>query len=321
MEIKWLEDFLTLAQTRNFSRASEERNVTQPAFSRRIRALEGWLGVALFDRRTYPVTLTEEGRAFRETAESMVSSLYADRAQFQQSVHVNRPDLRIAAATTLNLNFIPDWLHGLEPHTGHFTTHIFTQNFHDMVHHLAEGEIDLVLQYAHSDVPLLFEASRFDSRVLAFEPMLLVSPTAEDGTARYDPAFEGETQNFPFMGYSPDGYFAGVEQLLFQRNGTTPEVFQRLGESPTSEVLKRMALRYGALTMLPESCARDALERGELIGVGGPEWQVSLEIRLFRLRDTRRSAVRKLWAALDQQAQAFAKTFEVKGKHRVLHER
>lgn len=314
METKWLEDFLTLAQTRNFSRASEERNVTQPAFSRRIRALESWLGVALFDRRTYPVTLTDEGRAFRETAESIVSSLYADRAQFQQSVHVNRPDLRIAAATTLNLNFIPDWLHGLEPLTGHFTTHIFTQNFHDMVHHLAEGEIDLVLQYAHSDVPLLFEASRFDSRVLTFEPMLLVSPTAEDGTALYDPASPDEAQGFPFMGYSPDGYFAGVEQLLLRRNRATPVVFRRLGESPTSEVLKRMALRYRAMTLLPESCARDALDRGELIGVGGPEWQVSLEVRLFSLRETRRSSVRKLWAALDQQARIFAEESGVAGR-------
>ena len=44
MEIKWLEDFVTLADTSSFSRAAELRNVTQPAFSRRIKQLEGWLG-------------------------------------------------------------------------------------------------------------------------------------------------------------------------------------------------------------------------------------------------------------------------------------
>ncbi|HEY5789464.1 MAG TPA: LysR family transcriptional regulator, partial [Gammaproteobacteria bacterium] len=40
MEFKLLEDFVCLARTGNFSRAAEERNVTQPAFSRRIRQLE-----------------------------------------------------------------------------------------------------------------------------------------------------------------------------------------------------------------------------------------------------------------------------------------
>ena len=53
MNLIWLEDFLALASTGNFSRA-EERHMTQPAFSRRIRALEEWLGVVLIDRTTHP---------------------------------------------------------------------------------------------------------------------------------------------------------------------------------------------------------------------------------------------------------------------------
>jgi DNA-binding transcriptional LysR family regulator len=40
MELIWFEDYLALAETLNFSRAAELRHVTQPAFSRRIRALE-----------------------------------------------------------------------------------------------------------------------------------------------------------------------------------------------------------------------------------------------------------------------------------------
>ena len=40
MEIRWLEDFITLARTRHFSRAAEAQNVTQPTFSRRIKLLE-----------------------------------------------------------------------------------------------------------------------------------------------------------------------------------------------------------------------------------------------------------------------------------------
>ena len=65
MNLFWLEDFLALAATGNFSRAAEERHMTQPAFSRRIRALEEWLGTELFDRSSQPARLTEAGEWFR----------------------------------------------------------------------------------------------------------------------------------------------------------------------------------------------------------------------------------------------------------------
>ena len=68
MEIKWLEDFLALASTLNFSKAADERHVTQSAFSRRIRQLEAWLGATLVDRATYPSRLTEAGQALQHPA-------------------------------------------------------------------------------------------------------------------------------------------------------------------------------------------------------------------------------------------------------------
>src|ERR1700730_18040294 len=61
METKWLEDFLCLAETRNFARAASDRHITQSAFSRRIMALEEWLGVNLVDRSLHPATLTSAG--------------------------------------------------------------------------------------------------------------------------------------------------------------------------------------------------------------------------------------------------------------------
>ena len=58
MNLSWLDDFAALAASGNFSRAADERHMTQPAFSRRVRALEEWLGVDLFDRSSQPAKLT-----------------------------------------------------------------------------------------------------------------------------------------------------------------------------------------------------------------------------------------------------------------------
>jgi DNA-binding transcriptional LysR family regulator len=79
MELKWLEDFVSVAKLPNFSHAARARYATQPALSRRVKALEHWYGVALLDRSTYPVTLTEAGRDLfcRSPSRSLRTSIAA----------------------------------------------------------------------------------------------------------------------------------------------------------------------------------------------------------------------------------------------------
>ncbi len=111
MELKWIEDFLSLAETRSFSRSAEARAVTQSAFSRRIRSLEVWLGTALLDRSTYPITLTADGRQFLETAEEVVRLLTLSRADFRaRSDGAGLPVVTITALHSLCLSFLPRWL-------------------------------------------------------------------------------------------------------------------------------------------------------------------------------------------------------------------
>ena len=76
MDQKLLEDFLSLYRHKSFSHAAQERNVTQPAFSRRIRALEEWLGVVLFDRTALPIRLTAQGEQFLPVARDIVERTY-----------------------------------------------------------------------------------------------------------------------------------------------------------------------------------------------------------------------------------------------------
>ena len=75
MQLKWLEDFITLAQERSFTRAAELRHVTHPAFGRRIRALEAWAGTPLVKRGGGPVTLTAAGASFLETAAELAAEM------------------------------------------------------------------------------------------------------------------------------------------------------------------------------------------------------------------------------------------------------
>lgn len=72
MNRRQLEYAVRLAEVRSFSQLGSELNITQPALSKQIGALEQELGVKLFDRSTSPLTLTPAGAYFIEEAKRMV---------------------------------------------------------------------------------------------------------------------------------------------------------------------------------------------------------------------------------------------------------
>jgi LysR family transcriptional regulator, hypochlorite-specific transcription factor HypT len=118
MEIKWLLDFQSLAETQNFSRSAEARATTQPAFSRRIRALEQWLGATLVDRSKQPVSLTPAGKEFRLVAVEVLSRLYQAREEIRLIGQSEASTISVAATHSLSLTFFPNLIREIEGKVG-----------------------------------------------------------------------------------------------------------------------------------------------------------------------------------------------------------
>ena len=93
MDIRWLGDFLDLAETNNFTRTADRRHITQPALSRRIQSLENWVGEPLIDRSTKPIRLTPAGVRFRPTALDLFRKAMAVKERSKLSVAVKDGDL------------------------------------------------------------------------------------------------------------------------------------------------------------------------------------------------------------------------------------
>ena len=110
MELQWIDDFLALCQTRNFTRAAKARCTTQSAYSRRIQRLEEWLGAALVYREARPTTLTPAGEEFLTRAHRLREDMFdARRAVLSASSHFKKA-LRICTTNTLASTFLSEWL-------------------------------------------------------------------------------------------------------------------------------------------------------------------------------------------------------------------
>lgn len=73
MEISYLHEFLVLANTLNFTKASTTLHMSQPTLSRHIAELENQIGSPLFVRTTNSVRLTDSGRMLYEKANLLLS--------------------------------------------------------------------------------------------------------------------------------------------------------------------------------------------------------------------------------------------------------
>ncbi|MNQ72450.1 DNA-binding transcriptional regulator, LysR family [Pseudomonas linyingensis] len=294
LETKWLEDFVALAATRSFSRAAEQRCVTQPAFSRRIKTLEEALGLTLVNRARTPVELTEAGQLFLITARSLVEQLGEVVRHLHNLEGQQGEVLQFAAAHSLTLGFFPAWIAGLRRAGLAISSRLVATNVGDAVHALRDGACDLVLAYYDPEAALRMDPELFPSLHLGTTAMLPVCAVDDAG----QPLFDLESgQNVPLLAYSA-GAFLGrsVNLLLRQRGLRSTTVY----ETAMADSLKSMALQGLGVAWVPRLSVTAELARGELVVCGGEHWQVPLEIRLHRCALRHKPAVRRLWKALEE---------------------
>ncbi|WP_378941354.1 LysR substrate-binding domain-containing protein [Mesorhizobium sp. ANAO-SY3R2] len=299
MEIKWLEDFLALASTLNFSKAAAERNVTQSAFSRRIKQLEAWVGASLVDRATYPSRLTEAGVKFVPVAQEALQILYQSRRNLQKEEGSDAKTIKVTALHTLSFTFFPDWMNRINSKAGPVFSRLSPDSgsMEENLNSLIDGECDFLLTYAHAQVPLLLDPQAFEHRILGHEKIIPVS--APDDTGAPAHRLEGATKPFPYISYEKSSFFG---QLLGEVVGPALPPFQRVHEGSMSVGLKAMAQAGWGIAWVPESLMTTELSSGALVRAAEPNWDISVEIRLYRSKDNRRPIVARIWQARDAAA-------------------
>jgi len=181
MQLKWLEDFIVLAQERSFTRAAELRHVTHPAFGRRIRALEAWAGTPLVERGGGPVTLTPAGQSFLDTAGQMVRNLTQSHEELQSLAGRQARTVTLATGRTLARTVVADWLVRLQPILQGGELCIRTRALADTVAMLERSEADFSLVYHHPTLAVRLDARQFMHVTVASDRLVPVSRATAQG--------------------------------------------------------------------------------------------------------------------------------------------
>jgi len=304
METKWLEDFVSLAETRSFSRSAQLRHVTQPAFSRRIQSLEAWAGVDLVDRSAYPTQLTPAGQTLYAQALELLQTLHNTRAMLRGHDMAAQDWVEFAVPHTLAFTFFPAWVAHLRAEFGPLHSRLTALNVHDAALRLSEGGCDVLIAYHDAAQPLPLDSARYDMVVLGSEQVRAYSRPDALG----QPLFRlpgSPAQPLPYLGYAPGAYLGAVTDAALRR-AQAPVHLERVYETDMAEGLKAMALEGHGLAFLPHSAVVKELAAGALVPAdpGAVVPLATMDIRAYRAQPHGRGPVKRvaqaLWAHLQQ---------------------
>ena len=305
METKWLEDFVSLAETRSFSRSAVLRHVTQPAFSRRIQSLEAWAGADLVDRSAYPTSLTPAGETLYDQALEILQALQSTRAMLRGHASAGQDVIEFAVPHTLAFTFFPAWVSGLRDAFGPIKSRLIAMNVHDAAMRLVEGGCDVLISYHHASEPLQLDADHYDMVTLGQEVLAPYAKVGEVGQALW--ALPGTAQQpLPYLGYAPGAYLGRVTDLILKQAAAAIHL-DRVYETDMAEGLKVMALEGHGIAFLPFSAVQKEVSAGKLAPIAWPETpslQITMEVRAYRAKPSAKQvpkhSAQALWQFLAQ---------------------
>lgn len=297
MDLDWLKDFLALAELKSFSRAADARNVTQPAFSRRVRALEDWIGTPLFVRGAQGVSLTEAGAHFLPAAGDIMRGLERARRDTRSVGERDRAGLSIAATHALSFTFFPGWIRAQLQFETFGALSLISDSMEGCEQIMLSGEVHFLLCHHHPAAPARFDTERFESVQVGTDVLVPLCAPARDGRPAWvlgDDAAEPAR----YLAYSQA---SGLGRILSAHpvSGDAAAKMHIAFTSHLAAALMTMAREGHGIAWLPSTLAEDEVSHRRLVRAGPDRFDIPVEIRLFRSPDCRNHKADELWAAVD----------------------
>ncbi len=145
VQLNQLRSFVTVCDTRHFTRAAEVLHIAQPSLSQQIRSLETDLGTALLHRARGNITLTDAGEALLPLARRILADVDTARREVADAVGLHRGRVRLGATPSLCATLVPDVLRRFHDTYPNVELHITESGSQNLIRTLTGGELDIAL--------------------------------------------------------------------------------------------------------------------------------------------------------------------------------
>lgn len=277
MDIRWLEDALVLLEEGNMSRAAARRNITQPAFSRRIRGFEDWLGTPLLERGTNRVEIGAALTMNEPELRALLGRLRDLRTKIRH-FDPSRSTVSIAGQHAPVFSMFPDMALRAKRDAPGLRFRMRAGNLRDCVSMFLRGDTSMLLCY---DAP--------GSGRLAFGPSIRRAVCGGDylvplvgGPLRYVVRDGGEVaEDTPAVVYPDQSYFGDILKQGARAFGTQEHCINAACETAFSSGIKELILKGIGVGWLPYSMAHREIESGSLISLAQCYGKEPLEVVVF----------------------------------------
>ena len=298
MELKWLEDFLSLCDTGNFRVSSERRCVSQPALSRRIKSLENWVGAELIDRSGQPAKLTRAGEMFKPVALEIVQQAYQSRNDIKTQIGVDEGKIRFSTVNTLAQFFVPSWLKKLQStiEVQSFSVRTDFGGVDDYLSAVEDGRVDFFICYEDPSGTIFNYTEKFDSLSLGTERLVpIVSPDMQGNPGYWLPAAEPGS-SIPYLHTNSRTSMWPIKHHLETLYGDLE--FNPVYETSIATAIRTMVIEGYGVAWIPKSIVVDDIANGRLMRAAHERDDIPLNIKIYRYEQNSEPRTEKFWQAI-----------------------
>ena len=293
MDTQWLDDVLVLLEEGNLSRAAARRNITQPAFSRRIRAFEDWLGVPILDRKTNRVDIS----AALASNEGEIRAMLAQLREMRTKIVHHDPKattVRIAAQHAQVFSRFPDMALKARSQFPGIKFRLHAANLSDCVSMFLRKDASVLLCY-ESEMAEPLEFGSGISRGLWGQDVLI---PVVGGALRYAVKDVGSVAaDTPAIVYPDNSYFGQILRRSERPFGTAGYCSKPVCETAFSTGIREMVLKGLGVAWLPFSMVHGELQSGDMISLENGLGKESMDIAVYADRSEPVAAsLLKVWS-------------------------
>lgn len=287
-----MDTFLAVCRHRNYTRAAEELNITQPAVTQHIQYLQSYYGVKLFSYQNKRLALTEEGELLRNAALCMLH----DEEKLKRNVkdlRLGRRSIRFGATLTIGEYLLPERLAAYMKRNPRVDVHMLVENTQILLRMINDGELDFAVVEGY------FRKSEYDYIIWSQEPYVCVCAAAHplaQAAPRPLSALFGENLILRNQG---SGSRDVLERVLEERNHHVGD-FRHIVEISDLFVIKELVKADCGITFLYRKAVEKELAEGSLCQVALTDFQISHEFTFLWRKNSAfeaelRETSRALW--------------------------